>query len=222
MLGVKHELAGAIIGTIFSLWLYFLNVNFSIILFCILLSIWAANIPDMIDPPIGYTHRGIGHNFISLILLIIISFLFLGLSLIFKNWIFIITLSFALSILSHLILDLITPRGLPMFGFKSLLGVVYIPASFTPFLNFIMWALTIYSAYKSINYLAKKFGGKLAMIIVCIPIWSVLLVLGIAFMTITWLHWLSVIMFILFFIILFILIKVGERIDIHLNKRINN
>lgn len=183
--------------------------------------------PDLIDPPGNPFHRSIGHNFVSFFMFIIIFLIGIALSLIFKkwpgDWLFITTTSFALAVLSHLILDMTTPMGLPLFFGKSVLVAIGVPFdiifALTPFLNIIGIVISIVFALISIRFLAKKIGGKLALILLFIPLWGTLLLLGIALLTVKWLVWLGVLLIILFIGCVITLILVGHAIDISLKKQ---
>lgn len=217
MLGAQHELAGGIIGLIFSGWLYFQG-QIILAIACFLISIWGANLPDLLDPPTNPFHRSIGHNIVSFILFIITSIIGIALSIIFRWWPFIIATSFSLSVLSHLTLDMMTPMGLPMFVGKSILSIIEIPAYLIPIINIIMMIISIVLALYSIKILAKKIGGVWALLLLFIPVWAALLLGGIALMSVNWLYWLGVVLIVLFIVLLGILILVGIGLDKLLRK----
>lgn len=227
MLRFQHELAGLIIGFIFSLWLWNVHQSRQFVLIlvagCFLMSIWGANLPDLLDPPTSRYHRSIGHNFVSFFMFIFIAIVSLALVILLHGWLWFIIASFSFSYLSHLILDLSTKAGLPMFIGKSLLGIIEIPVFLLPILNYVMIIITIYQALKSINHLAKKIGGKLAMMVLFIPVWGALLLLGIALVTavkVIWLHWIGYALLLMFSWCVTILIFVGHGIDIYLRKQL--
>ena len=217
MLRAEHELIGGVIGIIFGLWLY-LQGNILLAFGCFLIAIWGANLPDLLDPPTSPFHRSIGHNFISFILFIIISIIGLALSIIFSWWPFIMATAFSLAVLSHLILDMTTPAGLPMFVGKSFFGFFEIPLFLVPILNIVMLIISIIMALYTIRILAKKIGGIFAMILLFIPIWGATLLFGIALSTASgtlgglW-HLLGGILIFLFIVIILILALVGVSID---------
>jgi len=217
MLGIQHEFAGGIIGLIFGAWL-FAQGHPIIAAGCFLISIWGANLPDLLDPPLSPFHRSIGHNFISFFMFLVVFIVGLTLSIIFHWWPLIIVTSFSLAVLSHLVFDMITPMGLPMFVGKSLFGIIEIPLFLIPVINIIMLVVTIILAVYSIRYLAKKIGAKLALLLLFIPVWGSLLLLGIAFSAINWLSWLGYFLLFLFGILIIILIVIGHAIDKSLKK----
>ncbi len=218
MLGIQHEAVGGIIGLISSSILYSQNHTL-LAIGCFLVTIWGANLPDLLDPPLSPFHRSVGHNFVSFFLFLITSIIGLSLSLMFHWWPWIIATSFSFAVLSHLILDMTTPMGLPLFVGKSVFGVIEIPLYLIPFVNIIMVALTIVLSIYSIKYLAKKIGGIWALILLFIPVWGSLLLFGIALKSMALLSWLGSILISLFIVLILILILVGKKIDKSLNKR---
>jgi hypothetical protein len=224
MLGAQHEAAGGVIGLIFSFWLLVQHQSILLVIGCFLISIWGANLPDLLDPPTSRFHRSIGHNFISFFLFLIVSFIALALAILIKQGIFetafILIASFSFSVLSHLVLDMLTPMGLPMFVGKSLLGIIEIPLFLIPVINIVMVIITIVLAIKSIKYLAKKIGGKLALILLFIPVWGSLLLLGIALLSVAWLKWLGFVLLFIFLWCIIILFLIGHSIDVHLKKKL--
>jgi len=78
---------------------------------------------------------------------------------------------------------MLTPMGLPLFVGKSLFGVIEIPLFFIPIINIIMLIITIILAVYSISILAKKVGYKIALMLLFIPVWGTLLLLGMALTT---------------------------------------
>ncbi|MGV8171756.1 MAG: metal-dependent hydrolase [Candidatus Woesearchaeota archaeon] len=223
MLRATHALLGFLIGTLFAIWLHLSGYIFPIVVGCILIAIWGSILPDSIDPPTNYLHRSIGHNIVSLVFFAIAAIMGLALSIILRSWynvwIFILPTAFAFGFLSHLILDMTTPMGLPMFVGKSILGIIVIPALLIPVVNIIMLIITIITAIIGIKYMAKKVGGIWALILLFIPIWGGLLLLGIALLELTaplW-HFLGIILIILFAITMILLVIFG----ILLNKTIH-
>ncbi|MBN2422072.1 metal-dependent hydrolase [Candidatus Woesearchaeota archaeon] len=220
MLGVQHEFVGGIIGLVFSLWLL-IQGHPLLAVGCFLISMWGANLPDLIDPPTSPFHRSIGHNLISFFLFILVSIISLSLALIFKSWLFIITASFSLSVLSHLVLDLFTPIGLPLFAGKSILGLIEIPLYLIPYINILMLIITIILAFKTIKYLAQKLGGKTALFLLLIPIWSSTLLLGIALLSIKWLTLFGYFFLFIFTIMVILIYLCGNSLNSKIKKKIS-
>lgn len=212
MLGVQHEFAGGIIGLIFSAWIL-IQGHPLLAAGCFLITVWGANLPDLIDPPTSPFHRSIGHNFVSLLMFILIFLCAISLSLLFKWWPFIIASSFSLGVLSHLFLDLITPMGLPLFTGKSLFGIIEIPLYLIPWINVLMVIVTIVLAFWTIKITAQKIGGKWALALLLIPIWGTLLLFGIGLLTVSWLKWLGIMVLFLFVICIGMIIGIGQIID---------
>jgi hypothetical protein len=164
---------------------------------------------------------------VSFFLFILVFLVGIALSIIFRkwayDWVFIITTAFALSVITHLILDMATPMGLPLFLGKSLLAAIGVPfeviLTLTPILNIIGIAITIILALISIKFLAKQIGGKLALILLFIPVWGTLLLLGIALCTLKGL-WvaLGILLLILFVVGIGLILLVGHGIDIMLKQ----
>lgn len=219
MLRTTHALIGAIIGILFGIWLHYVGHSPIMIFACIGITIWAALLPDYIDPPTSFFHRSIGHNIVSLIMFGILAIFGLALAIIFHswsyNWLFIIPTAFSFGFLSHLILDISTPMGSPMFLGKSSLGIIEIPLFLVPFINLVMFVVMIVFAINGIRSLAKKIGGIWAIILLFIPIWGALLLFGIALLTLSGVFWhiLGIILLILFIIAIIILISIGMAID---------
>jgi hypothetical protein len=137
----------------------------------------------------------------------------------FISLLFIFVLAFFTGFLSHLLLDLSTPMGLPLFCGKSILGLITVPLYLVPFLNILMIIFTIALGLISITYLAKKIGGKLAMMILFIPIWSFFLVFSIALLPYPGiLRFLGVVFLFLTIIIVGIILVIGYLLDIVLKK----
>jgi len=216
MLGVQHGFAGGIIGLFFSAWI--LPEHPLIAVGCFLICIWGAILPDWIDPPLSPFHRSIGHNIVSLILFTIMSLVAISLALIFNWWFFIIAAAFFFSVLSHLLLDITTPAGLPLFVGKSFLGIFQIPLFLIPYINIVMIILTIVLAFWSIKFVAKRIGGKLALMLLLIPVWGTLLLLTIALMTIDLLKFLGFITGFFLIITILIIIGIGNVIDASLKN----
>jgi hypothetical protein len=230
MLGVQHEAAGGVIGLIFSFWLWsqYSSNQFAplLILGCFLISIWGANLPDILDPPTNPFHRSVGHNVVSFFLFLLVALISLSLSIIFHWWVFILTSAFAFSVLSHLFLDMLTPMGLPMFVGKSILNLIEIPLFLIPIINIILLIISVISGILSIKYLAKKIGGVLALILVFIPVWGALFILGISLLTIhgtalgfKLLNWVGVLLLLIFVVLLGLLIGFGILIDRSIKKK---
>ena len=214
----EHSFVGSIIGIIFGAWLI-ISGHSTIALLCFLFCIWGSLLPDFIDPPGNPFHRSIGHNYISLILFTILGLISLGLAIIVEWWFFIFWTGFFFSVLSHLLLDLTTPMGLPMFTGKSILGLIEIPLLLIPWINVLVILIMLIMSYKSIKFLAKKIGGVKAMLLAFIPLWSTPLVLAIGAKQLSWLgiigDILGEIMRAIFIIIIIIIIILG----IGMNKR---
>lgn len=213
MLGVQHELVGTIIGLFFAVISYSLGHPI-VAIGCFLISIWGANLPDILDPPTNPFHRSIGHNFVTFFMFLITSLLGIALSILLSgNWaiIFIVTTSFSLSVLSHLIMDMMTPMGLPMFFGKSIFGIIQIPLYFIPIINLIMIIITIFMALNTIKYLARRIGGKMALALLLIPLWGTLLLLSMALYS--RLMWLSILLIILLVLVTLLIHFLGNLID---------
>ncbi len=183
-----------------------------------LFAIWGANLPDFLDPPGHFLHRSIGHNFISLFSSLALLIVSLGLFMIFESGYVevpsIIVSAFSAGFLSHLIMDAMTPIGLPMFVGRSIFGFLQIPLYMIPFVNFIMFIVTIYLAYRSIKYLAKKIGGIPAIFLLFIPIWSPLLIVGIALQNQgSFSDIVGNTLLVLFVVCSLILVKLGQGLD---------
>ena len=149
MLGIQHEFAGGLIGLIFIGLISFniiplpYSYRLFVAAFCFIFAIYGSNLPDIIDPPFSPFHRSIGHNFVSFFgsfflsvgfISIIgffswieryISFLDFALPFIYSSSL--IFCSFFISYFLHLLLDLSTPLGLPLFTGKSILGLIEMP-----------------------------------------------------------------------------------------------
>lgn len=220
MLGPQHSIAGAVIGGVFGIWLLLLNHPW-IAIFTFLISIWAATLPDFIDPPTSPFHRSIGHSFISLFLFGLGFLLFISLSWLTSWWIFIMSSAFTLSFLVHLLLDLTTPAGLPVFFGKTIFGILEIPLYMIPVLNIILIIVTVLLSLYGVYYISKKIGGKLTLLILFIPVWGTLLLVGIALLQISLLNWLSILVFLLFFAIIAVLLSMGHLIDMKIKKNPN-
>lgn len=235
MLKAQHALVGGIIGLIFGIWAYFQgNPLFAV--GCFLIAIWGSILPDYIDPPTSYLHRSIGHNLVSFFVFIFMSIIGLALSIIFHSWIIMLPTAFAFGFLSHLILDLTTPMGLPLFVGKQILGIITIPAFFIPILNILLVIFTIITAFSNIKYLAKKIGGVWAMLLFFIPVWGAFLLLGVAFLSMNaqsffmflgspfyygkLFYLLGYILIILFVICVSILSFLGLKLDNKMNREI--
>jgi inner membrane protein len=220
MLGPQHELVGALIGLFFAVLAWSHGYPY-VGAICFLFSIWGANLPDLLDPPGHFFHRNIGHNFISLFLSLALVIVSIGLFMIFENGYVevpsIIAASFSAGFLSHLIMDALTPMGLPMFVGRSIFGFIQIPLYMIPFVNFVMFLVTIYLAYRSVKYLARKIGGVSAMFLLCIPIWSPLLIGGMALQG-TFLDIIGNILIVLFIVCSLLLVKLGRN----LNNKLKN
>lgn len=218
MLGVHHQMAGGLIGLLFAVWIL-MQGHPLLAAACFLISVWGATLPDLLDPPGSPFHRSIGHNIVSFILFILLFLISLGLSILFNWWLFIIITSFAAAVLSHLVLDMTTPMGLPLFMGKSIFGIISIPLFLIPWINIIMVIVTLILSVFSIRYLAKKIGGVWALTVLLIPVWGTFLLLGIAFFTVEWLRWLSWIMWVCFVLTLLGMYGVGRALDASLRGK---
>src|SRR3989338_4732031 len=181
MLGWQHKFAGSIIGLVFCfcIWLHIENPLFVLIFcgLCLSLSIWGSVLPDFIDPVGSPFHRSIGHSFATLFLFTLAFVFSLGFGVLFRDTflfvLFIIPASFFLSFVSHLLLDLMTPMGLPLFVGNSVRGLFVVPLAVIPLINILLLVLTLYLGYKSLKLLSKKMGGKTAAFLFFIPLWSI-------------------------------------------------
>ncbi len=186
MLGIHHAAVGIILGLVFLV-LTWIGGHHSVGFLCLAFAFFGSLLPDWLDPPGpgNFLHRSVGHNFVSLFLFAGVFVMSLVVTYIFDKldwWLLedltLVVAAFSAGFLSHLIMDAMTPMGLPMFVGRSIFGLLQIPLYMVPFVNFIMFVITIYLAYRSIKHLAKKIGGIPAMFLLFIPIWSPLLVIG--------------------------------------------
>lgn len=221
MLGPQHELVGAIIGSVFG-YLAWSHGHPYIGALCFLFAIWGANLPDLLDPPGHFLHRSIGHNFISLFSSLALLVVSLGTFAIFESGFIevpsIIVAAFSAGFFSHLMMDAMTPMGLPMFVGRSLFGFLQIPLYAIPFVNFIMFIITIYLAYRSVKYLAKKIGGIPAIFLLFIPVWSPLLIMGIALQNKGVFDMLGNVLLVLFVVCSMVLVKMGKGLNRNLKQ----
>ncbi len=228
MLGVQHGTAGSIIGIIFSAILLMLGYPFLLAAACFLVCVCGASLPDLIDPPGSQFHRSFGHNLITFFFLIVLSLCGIALSIIFRfqTWVYllIICTAFTVSVLSHLILDMTTYMGLPMFAGKSILEKIGIRPNIIfkmiPFLKPLEKMISAFFAITSVIYLSKQIGGKLALILLFLPVWATLLLMGIALCTLSRWWWilLGIILIFLFCICIVLLLLLGVGIDFLLEK----
>ncbi|HLD87448.1 MAG TPA: metal-dependent hydrolase [Candidatus Nanoarchaeia archaeon] len=216
MLGVQHELVGSVIGVIVG-YLAWSHGHPYVGVICFLFAIWGANLPDILDPPGHFLHRSFGHNFISLFFSLALFAFSFGLFILFESKYIevpsIIVVSFSAGFLSHLIMDAMTPMGLPMFVGRSIFGFLQIPLYLIPFINFIMFIVTIWLAYRSIKYIAKKIGGIPAVFLLFIPVWSPLLIIGMALQNQGMLDILGNFLLVGFVVCSLVLVKIGRVLD---------
>ncbi len=242
MLGIQHEFAGSLIGITFIGLISFniISLPYSYRLFvaalCFIFAIYGSNLPDIIDPPFSPFHRSIGHNFVSFfgsfflsvgfILVIVffswvvryISFLDFFLPFIYSSSL--IFCSLFISYFVHLLLDLSTPMGLPLFAGKSILGIIEMPLYFVPIVNIIMLIITIIMSLMSIKYISSKITGKLAVPLALMPIWSTFGLFGILLKRVNFSisSYAGDLLLLLGLVMLFTLVLIGHSIDKSLKK----
>ena len=105
----EHTGAGVILGVLLFLLLSYFGIEESInYLFGILIG---GFLPDIIEPPLHYTHRQYFHSvtFAEYLGISLIPLFVLG---IFFNWVFFLFF-IVIGYLLHLLLDSLTPMGLP-------------------------------------------------------------------------------------------------------------
>ena len=84
-----------------------------------------------------------------------------------------------------------------------------------------MVIITIVLSFISIKFLAKKIGGKLALLLLFIPVWGTILLLGIASFSVAWLEVLGIPLLFLFAIIIVLILLWGNALDeaLKVNKK---
>ena len=114
----EHVIVGILVFSLYT-WLFhsLVNVSFNVILFGVISTIFGSIIPDILEPPTHWTHRGLGHSKRALKFvgyLFVIAAL-LGLLSIFNDIFFnsYIISSFFLGYVAHLLADSTTTMGIP-------------------------------------------------------------------------------------------------------------
>lgn len=245
MLGIQHEFAGGLVGLTFTGLILF-NViplpnsyRLFVAAFCFIFAIYGSNLPDIIDPPFSPFHRSIGHNFVSFFGSFFLSVGFISI-IVFFSWIeryisfldfalpfiyssSLIFCSFFISYFFHLLLDLSTPLGLPLFTGKSILGIIEMPLYLVPFVNIIMLIITIITSLISIKYISKKISGKIAVPLALLPLWGTFGIFGILLIKVNFsiISYAGDLLVVLASIMLFIFVLIGHSIDSSLKKKNN-
>jgi len=184
MIGLRHEIAGLVLGLLCCALLVWQGHPI-IGIACLFLALWGANLPELIDPIRNPFPRAVGHNFASLFLFGMVCLASIGVSYAFKDsnivlGMFAIMAAFSAGVVAHLLLDMMAKKGLPLFTGRSLLGLIRIPLFLVPVVNVVLLISTAVSVIDTVRTLSKKMGGRLALIIVLIPLWIPFLIAGLA------------------------------------------